>query len=289
MTNVSSVLPGSLVQALVTAVVSDGLNLQILGFFGATADEFHLPNIPKSLKVGERVKARVLYDLPGTTPPRFAVTLAEHHIRLQPKSTSEGQLLHIAFPVGAVLDSVKVRRVEVERGLLVEVQPHQEGFIHVSIPVANALILTDDTQISHVSDEHIPTVSASSGPWRVNTFHKARVIGHHPFDGILQLSLRSSVLEQRFLQAGQVQVGEVMKGIIKRLTDSALFVSISGNVDGVIWPVHYADIPLKHPSRKFKVGGNINCRVRAGSVIVLHVYLSTPRCSQSIQSGVALC
>lgn len=277
-TTVSSVLPGSLVQALVTAVVSDGLNLQILGFFGAMADEFHLPNTPKkSLKVGERVKARVLYDLPGTTPPRFAVTLAEHHIRLQPKSTDEGQSLHVLFPVGTVLDSVKVQRVEVERGLVVEIQPHQEGFVHVSIPVANASIPTDNTQISHVSDEHIPTVSASSGPWRVNTFHKARVIGHHPFDGILQLSLRSSVLEQRFLQAGQVQVGEVMKGIIKRLTDTALFVSISGNVDGVIWPVHYADIPLKHPSRKFKVGGNINCRVRAGSVIALSCMLIDPK------------
>ena len=76
-----------------------------------------------------------------------------------------------------------------------------------------------------------------------------------------------------------MQVGEILKGIIKQLTDSALFVSISGNVDGVIWPVHYADIPLKHPSKKFKVGGNIKCRVCAGSVIALPAYLSTPRCS----------
>ena len=144
-TNVSSVLPGSLVQALVTAVVPDGLNLQILGFFEATVDEFHLPNTHKSLKVGKKVKARVLYDLPETTPPRFVVTLAEHHIRLQPKSTSDGQLLYAAFPVGAVLDSVKVRRVEAERGLLVEIQPDQEGFVHVSIPVASAPIPTDDT------------------------------------------------------------------------------------------------------------------------------------------------
>ncbi|KAH0838161.1 hypothetical protein J3R83DRAFT_6412 [Lanmaoa asiatica] len=257
--NVSSVLPGSLVQSLVTAVVPDGLNLRILGFFDATADEFHLSNTHKSLKIGQKVKARVLYNLPGTTPPRFVVTLAEHHIKLQPKSISEGQLLYAAFPVGAVLDSVKVRRVEAERGLLVEIQPNQEGFVH----------------ISHVSDEHIPTLSVSSGPWKVNTFHKARVIGYHPFDGILQLSLRSSVLEQRFLQAGQVHVGEILKGIVKQLTDSALFVSISGNVDGVIWPVHYADIPLKHPSKKFKVGGSIKCRVRAGSVITFPVYSST--------------
>ncbi|KAG9314209.1 hypothetical protein JVU11DRAFT_4995 [Chiua virens] len=245
--NVSSVLPGSLVQSLITAVVPDGLNLQILGFFNATADEFHLPSTYKSLKAGEKLKARVLYDLPGTTPPRFVVTLAEHHIRLQLKATSEDQLLHAAFPVGTVLDSVQVRRVETERGLVVDVQSDQEGFVH----------------ISHVSDDHVPLLSASSGPWRVNTFHRARVIGYHPFDGILQLSFRLSVLEQRFLQAGEVQVGETLKGIVKRLTDSALFVSISGNVDGVIWPTHYADIPLKHPSKKFKAGVSIKCRVLA--------------------------
>ena len=135
MTNVLSVLPGLLVQSLVTAVVPDGLNLQILGFFEATIDEFHLPNTHKALKVGEKVKARVLYDLPGTTS-RFVVTLAEHHIRLQPKSISGDQLLCTAFPVGTVFDSVKLRRVEAERGLLVEIQPNQEGFVHVSIPMS---------------------------------------------------------------------------------------------------------------------------------------------------------
>lgn len=269
-------LPGSLVQSLLTAVVADGLILQILGFFDATADEYHLPNTHRSLKVGQKIKSRVLYDLPGTTPPRFVVTLAEHHIKLQPKSISEDQFSYAALPIGTVLDSVKVRRVEAERGLLVEIQPNQEGFVHVSVLVASAFIVTDDIQISHVSDEHIPTLSVSSGPWRVNTLHKARVIGYHPFDGILQLSLRSSVLEQKFLQSGQVQVGEILKGKVKQLTDSALFVSISGNVDGVIWPVHYADIPLKHPSKKFKVGGSINCRVCATSVISFHVYSSTP-------------
>lgn len=143
-TNVSSVLPGSLVQSLITAVVPDGLNLQILGFFDATADEFHLPNTHKTLKVGQKVKARVLYNLPGTTPPRFAVTLAEHHIGFQPKSTSDSQLLCAAFPVGVILDPVKVRRVETERGLLVEIPPNQEGFVHVRIAIFSASILTDN-------------------------------------------------------------------------------------------------------------------------------------------------
>ena len=53
-----------------------------------------------------------------------------------------------------------------------------------------------------------------------------------------------------------------MKGTVKKLTDSALFVSISGHVDGVVWPKHYADIALKHPQKRFKPGGSIKCRVR---------------------------
>ncbi|KAF8846201.1 U3 snoRNP-associated protein Rrp5 [Paxillus ammoniavirescens] len=247
-TNVTSVLPGASVHSLVTAVAQDGLNLQILGFFDATADEYHLPNVHKSLKMGQKVRARVLYDLPGSTPPRFAVTLSDHHLGLQTKCISqdqEGSPFHNAFPVGTILNAVKVKRVEAERGLLVELQPNLEGFIH----------------ISHVSEDRTAVLSASSGPWRVNTLYRARVIGYHPFDGILQLSLRPSVLEQKFLQAGEVRVGEILKGTIKQLTDSALFVSISGNVDGVIWPSHYADIPLKHPSKKFRVGGSVKCRV----------------------------
>jgi len=59
-----------------------------------------------------------------------------------------------------------------------------------------------------------------------------------------------------------VEVGEVVKGTIKKLSDSALFVALSGNVDGVVWPNHYADIQLKYPAKRFKVGASIKCKVR---------------------------
>jgi rRNA biogenesis protein RRP5 len=109
----------------------------------------------------------------------------------------------------------------------------------------------------------VSSLSSSSGAWKVNTTHRARVTGYFPFDGLLQLSLRSSVLEQNHLRAGDVQVGELIRGTIKTLTQSGLFVSISGNVDGVVWPNHYADITLKHPSKRFKPGASIRCRVSA--------------------------
>ena len=116
-------------------------------------------------------------------------------------------------------------------------------------------------QISHVSDDHVPSLS-SSGPWKIGSVHRARVTGHFLFDGLLQLSLKRSVLEQKFLKTSDVEVGEVVKGTIKRLTEAGLFVSISGNIDGVVWPNHYADISLKQPAKRFKPGASIKCRVR---------------------------
>jgi rRNA biogenesis protein RRP5 len=88
------------------------------------------------------------------------------------------------------------------------------------------------------------------------------VIGYFHFDGLLQLSLKPSVLEQKFLQVADVHVGQLVKGTIKKITDTALFVSLSEGLDGVIWPNHYADITLKHPLKRFKVGERIKCRVR---------------------------
>ncbi|OSX67310.1 hypothetical protein POSPLADRAFT_1127292 [Postia placenta MAD-698-R-SB12] len=243
--SVTSILPGTLVQSLVTAVVPDGLNLQVLGYFGGTIDQFHLRagDVEENYKVGQKIKARILYDVSPSTPPRFALSVVEHVLKLSPKHAagsdgSKDSSLQDAYPVGAILEAVKVVRVEAERGLVVEISSGLEGFVH----------------ISQVSDEHVPSLSPSSGHWKVGTVHKARVTGHFHLDGCLQLSFRPSVLEQKFLQVGEVQVGELIKGTVKRLTDSALFVSMSGSVDGVVWPNHYADIALKHPQRRFRPG-----------------------------------
>ncbi|KAI6031571.1 hypothetical protein BKA83DRAFT_4202404 [Pisolithus microcarpus] len=186
--------------------------------------------VQRTPKVGQKIKARVLYNIPGTSPPRFSVSLSDHHLGLGIKSAAvdlEGPSLVDAFPIGTILDSVKISHVEPEQGFTLH--------------------------ISQVSDEHTPILSGTSGPWKIATLHKARVIGYHIFDGILQLSLRPSVFLQKFLQVGDIQVGEVIKGTVKRLTDSAVFVSLSERLDGVIWPNHYAD--------RFKVGASIKCRV----------------------------
>lgn len=133
--NVSSILPGVLVQALITSIVPSGLVVQILGSFDGTIDLYHLPSTssPSDFKVGKKVKARVLYDVVGSSPPQFALSLKEHVVALdaRKRNTESGQTVQESFPVGTVVRSAKVKRVEPERGLVVAVEEGVDGFVHV--------------------------------------------------------------------------------------------------------------------------------------------------------------
>lgn len=138
MTSVTSILPGELVQCLITAVLPTGLNFQVLGFFDGIVDSFHLPpGDPTTLfKIGQKIKARVLYEIPGNSPPRFSLSLSPHILALDVKHSEvedkAAPTIKEAYPIGTILEAVRVVRVETERGLVVEVRPGIQGFIHVS-------------------------------------------------------------------------------------------------------------------------------------------------------------
>lgn len=66
-------------------------------------------------------------------------------------------------------------------------------------------------QISHTSNERIPTLSGNTGPYRTRTIHRARVIGHSPLDGVALFSLEQKVLDQVFMQVDDLKVGQALK------------------------------------------------------------------------------
>jgi rRNA biogenesis protein RRP5 len=112
-------------------------------------------------------------------------------------------------------------------------------------------------------------------------------VGYSAVDDLVQLSLQSSATESEFFQAGDLEVGQRVKvrlvsfgrsadssilicvhqGAIKRLTEKAVFIQLSNFVDGVVWPIHYSDIKLKHPEKKFKTGSLINARVSVANPV----------------------
>ena len=108
--------------------------MQLLGFFDGTADRIHLRHEGKPLKVGQKVKGRVLYQY-SADPPRFAVALSRHLVDLDVRKVpvDDRKLVSMPerYPLGTTLDSVKVVKIESERGLYLEVEPALEGFVHV--------------------------------------------------------------------------------------------------------------------------------------------------------------
>lgn len=63
---VASVLPGILVNALITGVRPSGLNVQLLGYFDGTLDQYHLGpgEVVDRFKLGDKVRQdyRLLFN-----------------------------------------------------------------------------------------------------------------------------------------------------------------------------------------------------------------------------------
>lgn len=121
-----------------TASQSTGLNLLVLGYFEGTVDPLHLPAEGSSYKIGKKIQARILYHYSSSSPPKFALALTKHVVTLrvcqsQVKYDGAENIRDIqdAYPVGTLLEAVKVLRIEPERGLIVEAAPGLEGFVHV--------------------------------------------------------------------------------------------------------------------------------------------------------------
>ena len=112
----------------------------MLGYFEGTIDPLHLHNEGSSYKVGKKIKARILYHYSSSSPPKFALALTEHVVNLRVRQTrdkdeevKEAKDIQDAYPVGTLLEAVKVLQIEPERGLIVEVGLGLEGFVHVCL------------------------------------------------------------------------------------------------------------------------------------------------------------
>lgn len=294
--NIDCVLPLHLVTCLITAVIpGQGLNVQFLGYFKGTIDlssaviNGHDEKLCERFKAGQKVKARVLwYTLSSNHDSAdgddivlaekiFSLTLLEHCVKLvpsglpskllsrTPNSTTESMEHLMRYNIGYIFQSVRIHRVDDNWGLFVICENGENGdsIVDDSEDSSADVRVTGFVHISAISDSHLPSISPDSGPYAIKTTHKARVVGISPVDGMLQLSLKPSVVEQMYMRPQDVPTGEIVSAEVIKLSSSGLFLSIFGGLDCVVWPQHYADVKLKHPEKKFKIGTKVTARVSA--------------------------
>lgn len=244
----AALLPGVCVRALVTSVSPQGAIVSLYGMFDGTMDSFHLPN---DVAVGKKLAARVLWQMPAEGDSstevgarRIGLSAADHVVKLAAPLAADGRALVDAYPIGTRVRAT-VSSVNNTWGLLCAVEGAGTGFVH----------------ISRVADEHVDALSPTSGVYRIGSEHDARVVGHAPADRLLLLSLQPSVLAKDFMRVSEVTPGDVVNATVRRVTDRAIFLKLNGNVDGVVFPLHFADIMLRHPEKKYKPNAGVRARV----------------------------
>ena len=259
--SVHSYLPGSAIEILISEVSSKGIAGKAMGVLDVTADLIHSgaaasgKELQKKYTVGSKVKGRVICTFPSSTQKKIGISLLDHVICLRSKlatAPSEQQTLPTEIlPLSTIIDEVKVTKVEPSLGLFVDIGVKGvRGFVH----------------ISNVSDKKVETLAESAGSYKVGSTHKGRVTGYNSMDGLFIVSLQEQIIKQAFLRTDDVQVGQIVNGTIEKILVGAtgvtgLIVGIAEGISGLVPEVHFADVTLQNPEKKFKEGNKIAARV----------------------------
>ncbi|CAG9941999.1 unnamed protein product [Clonostachys rosea f. rosea IK726] len=259
-TTIKTFLPGTAADVLVSNADRRGLAGKILGSLDATADIIHSgagpdgKNPETAHKIGSKVKARIICTFPTAKEPKLGISLLPHLTTLgrkRPEKANRMKLPTDVLPVSSLVEKCTVSHVENDIGLFVDIGiPGVKGFVH----------------ISRVKDGKVDALYETSGPFKVDSVHKGRVVGYNEMDGIFHLSFQKSILEQQYIRLEDVPIGavvtaEVEKLIINEEGVSGLILKLADGITGFVPERHLSDIRLQHPEKKFKEDLKVKARV----------------------------
>ena len=255
---VDAFLPGTAVEILVADITARGILGKVMGMLDVTADLIHSGGSGRDLeqkyKIGAKIKGRVICTFPTADPLKVGVSLLHHVMSLGSQQAIKNGEKHNPLdilPLSTIIEEVTVRKVEPGAGLYVDIGlKGVSGFVH----------------ISRVKDGKIETLSESSGPYKVGTVHRGRIIGYNSLDGIYLISLEPSILDQPFLRIEDLKIGEVVKGTIEKIVVNSagvggILVNLAEGITGLVSETHLADVQLLHPEKIFKEGKSVTARV----------------------------
>ncbi|KAL8645515.1 MAG: hypothetical protein Q9210_006666 [Variospora velana] len=255
-------LPGTAVECLVSEVTSSGIIGKAMGILDLTADLIHSgtaaigTGLESRFAAGDKVKGRVICSFSDAEPRKLGISLLEHVVSLHScpsslKSESKNISSTAALRSSTIIPEAKVVKVEPGVGLFLDVGVKGiRGYAH----------------ISRIADDKIETLAQDTGPYKVGTIHKARVIGYNYMDGLYIVSMEPKIIAQPFLSIDDVQVGQMVKGTIQKLLINenginGIIITIADGITGLVPEIHFSDIHLQHPERKFKEGASVTARV----------------------------
>ena len=239
-TSVSTLLPGMLVNSRVKQVLEDGINVSFMTYFSGTVDCFHTgaaataKGVATVFKTGERMRARILFV--DTASKRICLTLLPHLLDYKP----------IELPkLGQVFSTAKVERIDSGQGVALSILDNKHavaGYAHVS----------------QLSDERIEKVEKK---FKVGRSVNVRVIGHRLLDGLVSVSLKSSVMAQPFFSLDELTPGMLVNGEVLAVEHYGAIVKLAEGIKALCPPLHVSDIVGRTTSSKVSPGAKLKFRV----------------------------
>lgn len=242
LSDIHSLLPGTLIDLLITEIRSNGIFGKVFGMIDATVDivqsgALSFPKLQELYKEGMSIKARVLFLSPKED--KISVSLLPNILSLKGDDKPLDE-----YPVGHFVEC-KVLYVDSTSGLYVDIGASHTGFIH----------------ISRVSDKRIDDLSTMS-QYNPGTIHKGRILGFSFADSLYIISTEQKILDQKYLSIRDVKIGEVVRGQVERiLPKGGILVKLSDGLSALASENHLSDIKLVNPEKKFKLGMKVTGRV----------------------------
>ncbi|XP_006880025.1 PREDICTED: protein RRP5 homolog [Elephantulus edwardii] len=233
--SLNNLLPGLVVKAKVQKVTPLGLTVNFLSNFTGLVDFMHLePKKIGTYSSNQTVKACILLVHPWTK----VVRLSLHPVFLQPGRP----LARLSCQqLGAVLNDVPVHGFFSKAGATFKLKDGALAF----------------ARFSHLSDSK----NFKPEMFKPGSTHKCRVIDYSLMDELPMLSLRTSILQARYLSYHDIKPGAVVKGTVMTIRKYGMLVKVGEQIRGLVPPMHLADILMKNPEKKYHPGDEVKCRV----------------------------
>ena len=239
-TNVDTLLPGMLVNSRIKQILSDGVSVSFMTYFSGTVDCFHTgalatsKGVSSAFKVGQRMRARIIFV--DSASKRVSLTLLPHLL----------DYASIELPkLGKTFQTAKIERVDAGQGVALSISDGKNdiaGYAHVS----------------QLSDERVEKVEKK---FKIGRSVSVRVIGHRLLDGVVSVSLKSSVMAQPFFSLDELTPGMLVNGEVLAVEHYGAIVKLAEGIKALCPPLHISDIVGRTTSAKVAPGAKLKFRV----------------------------
>ncbi|XP_041370390.1 protein RRP5 homolog [Gigantopelta aegis] len=244
----SNLVPGMKVMAHVKEVREDGLSVSFLSYTG-TIHKTHLPGSLQTYHKKDKISACILYINPTSKAISLsALSSLVEYSGIPVKNQFSG------LSIGDIIDKAEVSNRLKKGGLYFKLPDNNKGY----------------ASVRHLSDAIVDVMADS---FKTGSSHRVRVIDYNRLDGLVLVSLKESVLKQRFMLSTDIKPGMLVDCTVLGINDNGVSVNVTDKIKAFIPTIHLADIPIKKPEKRFTVGKKLQCRalcVRESSLTLTH-------------------